>query len=239
MGRPPIGKVAMTSTERSHRYRAQHAKPAAAKPDGSATAAAQAEIARLKAEIARLKAAQAKQPAPPESAPPSQDSAKDREIARLKARIAELERRGEGQLTRGRREEQFSERRERLSKVDFSEVGKLRAENGRLKSDIIKLKMMLQEEPDAAKLRKKVIDQQVEVASMRQVMKKIAKERDEYRTRANRYAQPKYAEARRLLTRDNHNVIVKALRPDLISYASPTELATAAKLVTALRPLFE
>jgi len=37
----------------------------------------------------------------------------------------------------------------------------LRGENAKLKSDIIKLKAMLQEEPDAAKLRKKVVDQQV------------------------------------------------------------------------------
>jgi hypothetical protein len=34
---------------------------------------------------------------------------------------------------------------------------------------------MLQEGPDAAKLRKKVIDQQVEMASMRRVMKAITK----------------------------------------------------------------
>jgi hypothetical protein len=34
--------------------------------------------------------------------------------------------------------------------------------------------MMLQEAPDAAKLRKKVVEQQVEMASMRQAMKKVA-----------------------------------------------------------------
>jgi len=43
--------------------------------------------------------------------------------------------------------------------------------------------MMLQEEPDAAKLRKKFVDQQVEMANLRQVMKKIAKERDQYKAR--------------------------------------------------------
>jgi hypothetical protein len=79
------------------------------------------------------------------------------QLAQAHKRIAELERRGEGQLTRSHREE-------RSRPVEFTEVGKLRAEIGRLKSDIIKLKMMLQEEPDAAKLRKKVIDQQVEMA---------------------------------------------------------------------------
>jgi hypothetical protein len=40
---------------------------------------------------------------------------------------------------------------------------------------------MLQEEPDAAKLRKKVVDQRVEMASLRQEMRRLAKERDKYR----------------------------------------------------------
>jgi hypothetical protein len=71
MGRPPIGKIAMTATERSRRYRAGLAtkptpatkpEPIATKPEPVATKPAEAAIA-----------------------------AKDREIAQLKERIAELE----------------------------------------------------------------------------------------------------------------------------------------------------
>jgi hypothetical protein len=68
MGRPPIGKVAMTSTERSRRYRAGlAAKPAATKTAEPAT--------KPKAEPER----------------DDRSAEKDREIAQLKARIAELE----------------------------------------------------------------------------------------------------------------------------------------------------
>src|SRR6516165_3303653 len=88
-----------------------------------------------------------------------------RQLTQAHKRIAELERRGEGQLTRSTRDG---------TRPELTEIGRLRAEISRLKSDIAKLKMALQEDPDAAKLRKKVVDQQVEMASMRQVMKKIA-----------------------------------------------------------------
>src|SRR5262249_37335124 len=131
------------------------------------------------------------------------------EIAALKQRIAELERRGEGQLTRSRREE-------------FGEVGKFGGENAKRKSRIIKLKGM-QEEADAAKLRKQVIDQRVEMASMRQIMKKIAKERDKYQVRTKL----KYREARRLLIRQNHNVIIKALHVDRDKSLTAEEIAEA------------
>jgi hypothetical protein len=61
MGRPPIGKRAMTSTERSRRYRAGlAAKPAATKPAEPATKPEpdrrDADIARLSARIAELEA---------------------------------------------------------------------------------------------------------------------------------------------------------------------------------------
>src|SRR5262245_31096910 len=187
MGRPPIGKVAMTSTERVHRFRAKHRT---GKPE---TKRNETEIARLKARIRELEAALAH---------------------------------GEGQVTRSTRGG---------TRMEFTEVGRLRAEIGRLKSDIIKLKRMLQEEPDAAKLRKKVIDQQVEMASMRQVMKKIAKERDKYVRRR----QPKYREAEKLLTRQSYNVTIKALHPDRTPHVTPAEKAAAERVVTGLRPLFD
>jgi hypothetical protein len=48
MGRPPIGKVAMTATERSHRYREKHGT--------SATHTAAATLARLEARVASIEA---------------------------------------------------------------------------------------------------------------------------------------------------------------------------------------
>jgi hypothetical protein len=209
MGRPPIGKVAMTSTERSRRYRAGLAtKPAATKPAEPAT-----------------------KPAEPATKPGPDH--RDDEIARLKARIAELEKRGAGaQLTRSRHDDG------QTSAAVFGEVGKLRGENAKLKSDIIKLKMMLQEEPDAAKLRKKVVDQQVEMASMRAAMKRAAKERDEYKARVARMQPKKYGEARGLLKQQNYAVIVKALHSDRAKYATAAELAEAERLFIGLRPLF-
>jgi hypothetical protein len=84
-------------------------------------------------------------------------------------------------------------------------------------------------------LRKKVVDQQVEMASMRQAMKRLAKERDQYQRRAR----PKYREAQRLLTRKNYGDIIKALHPDRTKHVTAPELAIAGRLVTALRPLFD
>ena len=127
----------------------------------------------------------------------------------------------------------------RSRREEFAEVGRLKAEIVRLKSDIIKLKAMLQEEPDAAKLRKKVADQQAEMASMRRVMKEIAKERDKYQVRVKAYRQPKHQEARRLLTRKNHSVLLNALHSDHSKGRTPADLAEAERLVVALRPLFD
>jgi hypothetical protein len=45
--------------------------------------------------------------------------------------------------------------------------------------------------------------------------------------------------ARELLTRQNHNAIINALHEDRLKQCSPAELATAHRLVTALRPLFD
>jgi hypothetical protein len=209
MGRPPIGKVAMTSTERVHRFRA---KRRTGKPETKHETKPGLDtllmFAKLKARIAEL----------------------ERQLTQAHKRIAGLERRGagEGQLTRSHREE-------RSRPVEFTEVGRLRAEIGRLKSDNIKLKMMLQEEPDAAKLRKKVVDLQVEKANLRQELRRVAKERDKYQVRLK----PKYREAMKLLTRKTHDAIIWALHADRLKQCSSTELATAHTLVTALRPLFD
>jgi hypothetical protein len=56
MGRPPIGKIAMTATERSHRFRAKQrvGKPAtksATKPEAADTGPLRARIRELEAEL--------------------------------------------------------------------------------------------------------------------------------------------------------------------------------------------
>jgi hypothetical protein len=53
MGRPPIGKVAMTTAERVRRYRLKHPDKPVTKHDK--LAAAKAEIAALKQELAQAK----------------------------------------------------------------------------------------------------------------------------------------------------------------------------------------
>jgi hypothetical protein len=167
----------------------------------------------------------------PSVKPAKPDDAKDREIAALKAELeAERARRGASPARRLTR----SHRRE-AGGIDFSETGKLRAEIGKLKSDIVKLKAMLQEDPDTAKLRKKVVEQQVEMASLRQAMKRIAKERDKYQGRQN----PKYREAAKLLTKKNHGILIKALHSDRMKQCTAAELAEAERVTTALRPVFD
>jgi hypothetical protein len=197
MGRPPIGKRAMSGAERQRRYldRLLAGKPSVTKPKGP--------------------------------------DGRDREIASLKTRIAELQAakpsvtKPAGPLTRSHRRE--------AGEIDFGEAGKLRAENVKLKSDIFKLKAMLQLDPDAAKLRKTVVDQRVQIASMRRAMNEIAKERDKLQVRVN----PKYREAQRLLIKENHNVLINALHPDRMKNCTPAELAKAARLAVTLRPLFD
>jgi len=177
------------------------------------------------------------QQAKPKPRVPASDVAKDARIRELEGELVQAHKRIAELEQRGRSQGQLKVAHNRP--VEFIEVSKLRAEIGRLKSDIIKLKAMLQEEPDAAKLRKKVADQQAEMASMRRVMKEIAKERDQYQNRVKAYRQPKHQEARRLLTRKNHNVLLNALHSDRSKHVTVVDLATAERLVVALRPLFD
>src|SRR5262245_13761875 len=183
-GRPPIGERAMTATERVRRFRSKQRQ---GKPETKyETKPDAAVVAKLKARVREL----------------------EQELAAACAQIVEMDvERRKGQLTRKHREE-------RGRPVEFTEVGKLRAEIAKLKSDIVKLKAALQEEPDAAKLRKKIIDQQVEMASLRQALKRAAKERDEYQSRTQQYSKLKHQEARGLLIRPNYNVLIKALHSD-------------------------
>jgi hypothetical protein len=117
---------------------------------------------------------------------------------------------------------------------EFGESANLRAEIGNLKSDLAKRAAMLALEPDAAKLRKEVVDQQVEMASLRRTLKEVTKERDRYRIRVTR----KFREVQRLLTSKNHNLLAKFFHPDSSQHVTADDRADAARLVIALRPLF-
>jgi uncharacterized small protein (DUF1192 family) len=209
MGRPPIGKIAMTGAERVRRHRERKFgnKPRVTKLHDWTVGLLEAHIVELQAELERERVAHLKTLAKLEQA-----------TATTKVPLPHLVR----------------HRQERGRPVEFTEVGRLKAEIGRLKADLAKLRAALQEEPDAAKLRKKVIDQQVEMASMRRAMKGIAKERDEYRARVN----PKFREASKLLTRKNHDLLIKALHSDRSKHVTAAELAEAARVAIALRPLF-
>src|SRR5262245_33940433 len=129
MGRPPIGERAMTPAEKMRRYRERKFgnRSAVTKPTAKVVAAQAARTRELEAELERETVAHVKTLAMLEQAAETAQKALSRvqeaELAR------ERKRRGEGQLTRGRR-------------AEFSEEGKLRAEIVRLKSDIIKLKAM-------------------------------------------------------------------------------------------------
>jgi hypothetical protein len=101
MGRPPIGKVAMTGAERVRRYRAKHGvakpvtKPVTKQVGTAAAAGLQAENATLKARIAELEAARGKEPlidasTLPMSAQEKLETAKRQQMKRLGAEFEQL-----------------------------------------------------------------------------------------------------------------------------------------------------
>jgi hypothetical protein len=187
--------------------------------------AAQVELDRARARIAELEKALAQRDTTQEN---SAIASLTKSEARLKSEIATLKRLLSEQRSGSQGQLKVRPRQE------FGEVDKLRADIRKLKADISKLKAMLQEEPDVAKLRKKIVDQQVEMAAMRHTMKEIAKERGALLRRVS----PSYREARALLTGRNYRVIMKALHPDRSQLVSSDELDEAQKLVGAIKPLF-
>lgn len=104
-----------------------------------------------------------------------------------------------------------------------------------LKAENVRLRALLREDPDAAKLRKKVVELQAETHSMRVAMKQIAKDRDRYRSvhlwlrRVDK----------RHLDRAAFLVLAKATHDDRLEKCTKAELAEASRIVLELRPLFE
>jgi hypothetical protein len=103
MGRPPIGKVAMTTAERVRRYRLKHGtdkpvtKPVTkAAPDHTALAQAKQELAQARAEITALKDQLARERKRHEAAEAKVDNAASpttASVEQLQARILDLEQR--------------------------------------------------------------------------------------------------------------------------------------------------
>jgi hypothetical protein len=197
--------MGLSGAERQARYMARlRGQSKAADPtDGKVRAKLEARIAELEAELARERARH------------------QREVEQLKAALAA---RSSG-LTKAR----VQGRPGGLG--DLSEVGTLQRRIKQLKLEIAGLKAALAEEPDTAKLRLKVVDQAAQIRVLQQLLRKVAKERDQYQIRWK-------SGARYLLTAENFRVIVKAVHPDRAKNASPGELAAAERIVIALRPLF-
>jgi len=126
-----------------------------------------------------------------------------------------------------------------VTKRSASALDKERAEVAWLRQENARLKAMLREDPDAAKLRKKIDALQTEIASMRRAMKEDAKQRDHFQKRYQKRTTPKGREAEGLLTTENYRAIVKALHYDRAQHVSADEMKTAEQIFIALRPLFD
>jgi hypothetical protein len=120
------------------------------------------------------------------------------------------------------------------NEFELREIDELRSDLATLKSDNRKLKIMLAEQPDLAKLRKKIADQQTQMASLRSEIKKIGNECNQYRKRATK----NYREALCLATRETYGVIIKVLHSDKREHITPADLAEAERRVINLKPLF-
>jgi hypothetical protein len=158
-------------------------------------------------------------------------TALESEIARLKARVAELERGSEVvSLSTAARDSR------RMEFDNLSEEATLRRNVAILKSDVLRLKEALQEEPDLAKLRQKVVDQRLEIAQLKRDIKRLAKERDKLQIRATR--RRREAEAEKMLTAASFRLLVKVVHSDRAAHSTAAELAAAERIVIAMRPLF-
>jgi hypothetical protein len=194
VGRPPIGKKAMTTAERQRRYWERVlGRGAAAPPDDPAVRKLERE---LKQALAR--------------------------IAELEARPA-IDQRGLSR-TSGMR-----------SRPEFGEVGKLRAENGRLRAQIKLLTPAL--DGELVKLRKVVEELRGERASLKRALKEVARERD--RNAVIRSSPILSAAAHGHLRKSNYRRIVGCLHSDTRHSKTAAQIDEAAVLFIPLEPLFQ
>jgi hypothetical protein len=177
MGRPPIGKRAMTALERLHRHRAKlRARKGETKPETKHETKSETKPARSGA------------------------------LARAHART-----------------------------VEFGEVGRLRAENNRLRARIKVLTPTL--DGETIKLRKEVEGLRGERHALKQALRQAAKERD--RNAIVRSSPLLRAAARGDLKRANYHKIIACLHRDTRASKSETQRDEAAALFTTLNKLFQ
>jgi hypothetical protein len=157
------------------------------------------------------------------------DTALKAENAALKARIAELERRHHeakpaGGLIRARGS----------FRQPLNEETKLRAENAELRARIRRLTPTL--DGEVVKLRKEVEGLRAERTNLKQELRRVAKQRDQYRDVSN--SPLLRTAARGGLKRERFNAIAKALHADRLEKCSKDELNDAASYFFEIKPLF-
>ena len=208
------------------------AHPAVIAWRGEQTPARQRRLLHPRTVIAEWKAAERRKTASKETRREPQigaDAALKQELAAANARIAELETRiraeakPESGLLRARGRE------------PLNEITKLQAENAELRARIKRLTPTL--DGEVIKLRKEVEELRGQRFSLKQALKKAAKERD--RNAVIRSSPLLRAAARGDLKRERFNAIAKALHEDRFARCSKAELHDAASYFFELRPLFQ
>jgi hypothetical protein len=106
---------------------------------------------------------------------------------------------------------------------------------GRLQADVTRLRAMLAEDKDVAKLRARIVEQNTELHNQRIRIRRLTKERDQYEKAE--YAFRKLR-GRTELTPKQHANLLMCLHPDQRGNRSKDDLLTAYEIVATLKPLF-
>jgi hypothetical protein len=165
--------------------------------------------------------------------PAKADASTDKR-AKLEARIAELE---SALAERDRRAKAPGLTKAAGRSAEFTE-NKQQANDRHLEAELRRHKAALQEEPDAAKLRLKVVDQQTELVAMRRALKQMGKERDQALKQLARYQGRRgraLQDAEQLLTAKRFRVVVMALHSDRAEKVTAAELAEAERTFIATK----
>lgn len=157
-------------------------------------------------------------------------------IEQLQARIAELQEELREGRTPDAGQRGLARTQAREEHTDWSEAGKLRAENAHLRAEIKRLRPTL--DGETIKLRKQVEELRGERASLKQVMKEVGQERDKLLKQVKQSKVWNLRSRTAQLDRPTFNAIAKALHPDRVALCSEADLAEAGRLFLELKPLF-
>jgi hypothetical protein len=250
MGRPPIGKIAMTGAERTRLYRLKHGtakhvtKPVtkSASTD-DAVASLEARIRELEAELARecirreagetriaeLEAIVGSKPEKPEPATKPEPDRRDEKITGLKARIAELETAGKpDDSARGVAE--LAQARARIAELEAKLAAAHKAEN-----DPARLPKTSREKYDAMVRRlNREFDARVKHYAQQEVRRRIDEVILPHWREKIAEAQRIYGRRRGVISKTTFNLIWSALHPDSRKAISDERLAQAFDAFTAI-----